>query len=129
MGEFAISGNVRDRFVQVAVLLHMLDPVRGEPTAHGLDQGQNAVETTREQLLKRKFLDSFALICATKKGGDSVSGACIEEGSPRGTIVRIASNAGVREDTLRQLQAILDCLNGMAAAGTTAKVSCAGFGS
>jgi hypothetical protein len=34
----AISGNVRNRFTQVAALLHVLDPVRCEPTVHGLDQ-------------------------------------------------------------------------------------------
>lgn len=73
-----ITGNVGDRFIQAAVLLHMLDPVRGEPTAHGLDQDPHEIETPRERLLKRKFLDSFALLCAIKKDDDSVSAACME---------------------------------------------------
>ena len=30
--------NVRNRFVQAALLFHMLDPVRGEPTVHDLDE-------------------------------------------------------------------------------------------
>lgn len=117
MSPFEISGNVRDRFVQAAVLLHMLDPVRGEPTAHGLDQDPQAVETPRERLLKRKFLDSCALICATTKGGHSVSAACIEEGAPQGTVIRIASNTGVHKSTLNQLQEILDSLNDIAGTG------------
>lgn len=114
MGAIGISGNVRDRFIQAAVLLHMLDPVRGEPTAYGLDQDPYEIQSSRERLLKRKFLDSFALLCATKKDGDSVSAACMEEGLPEGTIVRVASNGGVRESTLYQLQQILDALNDIA---------------
>lgn len=34
-----------------AVLLYVLDLVRGEPTAHGLDQDPHEIETTRECLL------------------------------------------------------------------------------
>jgi hypothetical protein len=32
-----ITGHVRSRFLEVAVL-QLLDPVRGEPSAYGLDQ-------------------------------------------------------------------------------------------
>ncbi|PVH70607.1 hypothetical protein DL98DRAFT_504443, partial [Cadophora sp. DSE1049] len=85
-----ITGNVRKRFIQAAALLHLLDPVRGEPTAYGLDQESHSIHASRERLLKRKFLDSFALICATEKGADTVSAACLEEGGPGGTVVRIA---------------------------------------
>ncbi|KAF5843983.1 hypothetical protein GGP41_003157 [Bipolaris sorokiniana] len=95
----------------------MLDPVRGESTAHGLDQDPHEIETPRERLLKRKFFDSFALLCAIKKDGDSASAACMEKGSPQGTIIRIVSDAGVRESTLHQLQQILDSLNGVADTG------------
>jgi hypothetical protein len=118
-----ITGNAQDRFVQAAVLLHMLDPVRGEPTAHGLDQDPHELETPRERLSKQKFLDSFALLCAIKKDGDSISAACMEDGLPQGTIIRIASNAGVRESTLYQLQKILDSLNSVADAGDLRPVS------
>ena len=117
MAPIEITGNVRDRFIQAAVLLHMLDPVRGEPTVHGLDQDLNAASAFRFHMLKRKFLDSFAFLCATKKDGDSVSAACMEEGLPQGTIIRIASNAGVRENTLCQLRQVLDSLNSVARAG------------
>ena len=37
MAFIEIISNVRDRFIWVTVLLYMLDPVRGEPTVHGLD--------------------------------------------------------------------------------------------
>ena len=117
MAPIEITGNVRNHFIQAAVLLHMLDPVRGEPTVHGLDQDLNDFSAFRSQVLKRKFLDSFAFLCATKKDGDSVSAACMEEGLPQGTIIRIASNAGVRENTLRQLRQVLDSLNSVANAG------------
>ena len=82
MTPLGITGHARDRFIQAAVLLHALNPVRGEPTGYGLDQDPYDIETPRERLLKRKFLDFFALLCATKKDGDTMSAACIEEGLP-----------------------------------------------
>jgi hypothetical protein len=112
-----ITGNVRNRFIQAAALLRLLDPVRGEPTAYGLDQDLHNVQSPRERLLKRKFLDSFALICAIRKDGDTVSAACLEEGGPEGTVVRIASNAGVSENTLSHLRDILALLNSIALKG------------
>ena len=112
-----ITGNTRDRFVQAATLLCLLDPVRGEPTAYGLDQDAPDLQAPKEQVLKRKFLDSFALICATRQDGDAVSAACLEEGEPEGTVVRIASNAGVSEETLTQLQSILGLLSSISNEG------------
>lgn len=122
MAPLEITGNVRNRFIQVAVLLHMLNPVRGEPTVHGLDQDLLEIETPRERLLKRKFLDSFALVCATKKGGDSVSAACMEEGLPQGTIIRIASNSGVGQPTLTKLRDLVNLLNNVASGGMSSPV-------
>jgi hypothetical protein len=106
-----ISGNVRSRFLEVAVLLRLLDPVRGESSAHGLDQDSLESGTQREALLKRKFLDSVALICATKKDGGSVSAACMEENLPDGTIIRISSNAGLSENVLSRIRELMDILN------------------
>ena len=118
-----LTGNVRNRFVQAAVLLRMLDPVRGEATAHGLDQDSHEMTTTRERLLKRKFLDSFALICAIKRDGDSTSAACMEEGAPQGTIIRIASNAGVGKKTLDGARELVATLNSVGDGGTLAAIS------
>lgn len=123
MTPLGITGHARDRFIQAAVLLHTLNPVRGEPTGYSLDQDPHDIETPRERLLKRKFLDSFALICATKKGGDTVSAACLEEGLPQGTIVRIASNSGVRENTLGQIRELVNVLNDVASGGILPTVS------
>ncbi|KAH0829622.1 hypothetical protein FOPE_10283 [Fonsecaea pedrosoi] len=109
-----ITGNAQSRFIQAAALLHLLDPVRGEPTAYGLDQDSSTLEQNRERLLKRKFLDSFALICARKKDAGTVSAACLEEGHPEGTIVRIASNQGVSQFTLDKLRELVTILNGVA---------------
>jgi hypothetical protein len=122
MGPLEITGNVRDRFIQAAVLLYMLDPLRGEPTGYGLDQDPYEIESPRERMLKRKFLDSFALVCAIRKDGDSVSAACIEEGLPEGTIIRVASNSGVREETLNQVRDIVDILNHIASGGNVSPI-------
>lgn len=112
-----MTGKARNRFVEVAVLLQMLDLVRGEPAAHGLDQ--NEFGHDREQFLKRKFLDSLALISANRKGGDHVSAACIEEGQPEGTTIRITSNGGVPADVLTQVQSIISELNSIANKGVS----------
>ena len=113
---FEITGNAQNRFIQAAVLLHLLDPVRGEPTEHGLDRDPHEVEPQQERQLK-KFLDSFALVCATKKDGDTVSAASIEEGFPEGTVIRIASNHGVTNSTLRGLRELVAILNAVASRG------------
>lgn len=117
MAPLEITGNAQNRFIQAAVLLHLLDPVRGEPTVYGLDRDPNEIEPQRERLLKRKFLDSFALVCATKKDGDTVSAASIEEGFPEGTVIRVASNHGVKNSTLRGLRELMAILNGIASRG------------
>ncbi|KAK0103055.1 hypothetical protein ONS96_005666 [Cadophora gregata f. sp. sojae] len=109
-----ITGNLRDRFIQGAVLLYLIDPVRAEPSAYGLDKDSNLLDHPQELFLKRKFLDSFALICAIKKDPKSVSAACLEEGQPESTVVRIASNGGVAPDTVRSLQGLVDMLGNKA---------------
>lgn len=92
---FEISGNAHGGFAQTAALSHSIDPVRGKSTACGLDWDPNALEQNRERLLKKKLLDSFAIICAKKIDGDTVSAACLEKGLPEGTILRVTSNEGV----------------------------------
>ena len=41
---YGITGNTQSRFVQAATLFRLLDPVRGEPKAYGLDQDSNTLE-------------------------------------------------------------------------------------
>ena len=117
MSDHEITGNLRDRFIQGVVLLFLLDPVRGEPTVYSLDKDSSAVEHPRELLLKRKFLDSFALICAVRKDAKTVSAACLEEHQGEGTVVRIASNAGVCENTTNSLRHIVALLKLIAVRG------------
>lgn len=113
-----LTGNVRNRFVQVAVPLRMLDPIRGDPTVHGPDEDLHEIRTPRERLLKRKFFDYFAPICAIKRDGDSVSAAYIEEGAPQGIVTRVTSNSGVGERTLSQLRELVAVLNSIGSGGT-----------
>lgn len=95
MVPFVLTDRVWHLFLEAAVLLHTLDPVHGEQE--------------REQFLKRKILDSFALLCAASKGGDNVSAACMEEGQPEGTVVRLASNGGVSPEALAQARNLIAC--------------------
>ena len=117
MSALQIQGKLRERFLQDTILLYMLDPVRGEPSAYSLDHDLFELEGHRERWLKRKFLDSIALICAVKKDGDHVSAACLEESVPAGTVLRIASNSGVSQRTLDQLRELIDILNDVASGG------------
>ncbi|KAF6792020.1 hypothetical protein CMUS01_16198 [Colletotrichum musicola] len=109
-----ITGNLQKRFMQDAALLFKLDPVRGSPTTYGLDLPPNSAEGSREAMLKRKFLDSVALLASTHKDGDRVSAATLEEGAPEGTVVRIASNNGVPDSTLLQLRELMADLSNIA---------------
>ncbi|KXH28086.1 hypothetical protein CSAL01_05096 [Colletotrichum salicis] len=114
-----ITGNLQKRFVQDAVLLHQLNPVRGSPTAYGLDRHPHDTDVSREVFLKRKFLASFALLASTHKDGDRVSAATLEVGAPEGSIVRIASNAGVCASTLVLLRDVMEDLQNVSVMGLT----------
>ncbi|CAI6092200.1 unnamed protein product [Clonostachys chloroleuca] len=100
------------RFVLNSILLSLIEPVRGEPTVYSLDRHphDNASPIA-------KFLDSFALICSTKSGKDTVSAVCIEQGGPTGTILRLARNTSTSEELLLRFQAVLDDLTLIAKGG------------
>lgn len=119
--QLPITGLVLKRFVQAGTLLWLLDPVRGEPTVHSLDRYPSDSHHEAAERQSSKFLDSISLICATRKDGDTVSAATMEEGAPEGTIIRIASNAGLPENTLRLVKEIMEMLNGIAEAGMSEK--------
>jgi hypothetical protein len=123
MSTFSITGNFQTRFLETALLLQALDEVRGVPTTHGLDLKECA-GAHRAQLLKRKFLDSFAFICASHKGGDSVSAACMEENQPTGATIRIACNSGVKDTVLSNARGIVALLSNMARGGSFLVLIC-----
>lgn len=116
LANLGITGNLRKRYIQAAALLYLLDPVRGEPTTYGLDHDAYGLHDPLDRALKRKFLDSFALICATHRiDSGAISAACLDRESANGNVIRIASNAGVSESTLTHLQDILNFLSNIAA--------------
>ncbi|KAI0134023.1 hypothetical protein BJ170DRAFT_690339 [Xylariales sp. AK1849] len=115
--QLEVTGTVLKRLAQAGTLLWLLDPVRGEPTIHSLDRHPSDSHQEAADRQSSKFLDSISLICATRKDGDTVSAATMEEGAPEGTIIRIASNAGLQERTLRLVKEIMKMLNDVAEAG------------
>lgn len=118
------TGQALQRFTKVVTLLHLIDPVRGEPTVHSLDRHPHDSIGQRENIQK-KFLDSFALICSTsRRGGDTASAVCLEPGHPSGTVLRLARNLGVQPDLLDRLQAILDNLSLVATGGVHLYMTC-----
>ncbi|KAG8161159.1 hypothetical protein KVR01_009423 [Diaporthe batatas] len=109
-----VSGEAHSRFVIVTTLLSLIDRVRGEPTTHSLDRHPHD-DTWRQDQLQKKFLDSFALISSTsKKGGETASAVCLEQGHPSGNILRLARNRGIPQDLVFRLQEVLEDLTTVA---------------
>jgi hypothetical protein len=102
------------RFVLNSILLSLIEPVRGEPTVYSLDRHPH--DDARGNPIA-KFLDSFALICSTRSGKETVSAVCIEQGGPTGTILRLARNTSTSEELLLRFQAVLDDLTLIAKGG------------
>lgn len=115
-----ISGTTLDRYIQGATLLRLLDPVRGDPTSYGLDQEARTIQAPFDRIIKRKFLDAIALICASEKGSDSISAACFDLDDSEGTVIRIASNGGVSNRTISYLDDLLGALTGFSTQGRLA---------
>lgn len=104
----SLTGEAHRRFVLVATLLCLIDPVRGEPTVHNLDRHPHD-NVQKMEHLQKKFLDSFAFICSTSsKGAETASAVCLEQGHLSGTVLRLARNLGVPRDLVNRLQDILD---------------------
>jgi hypothetical protein len=110
------SGNAQRRFYLIAMLLSLIDPVRGEPTTYGLDKHPHDNAQKQDNHLK-KFLDSFAWICSTSKNGATTSAVAIEQNGPTGTVLRLARNLGVPHDLIPRLQRLLDELTAVATRG------------
>ena len=116
-GAHGLTGAAHKRFVIVTTLLFLIDPVRGEPTAHSLDRHPHD-SNWRLENLQKKFLDSFALICSTSRlGGKTASAVCLEQGHPAGNVLRLARNLGVPQELVSQLQQVLNDLAVVAAKG------------
>src|SRR3569833_3291868 len=97
-GAHGLTGDAHKRFVIVTSLLYLIDPVRGESTAHSLDRHPHDSNWKLENLQK-KFLDSFALICSTtKKNRKTTTTKRQKQGHPAGNVLRLARNLGVPQD-------------------------------
>ena len=104
------GGEARKQLVINSALLNLIDPVRGEPTK-GLLEGYPDADVLRNSQLKEKFLDSFALICSTSSSGkETASAVCMEQNQPSGTILRVARNRGLSQQTLIGLKRVLQIL-------------------
>jgi len=104
----------RKHLVINSALLSLIDPVRGEPTKCPLEVHPDA-EFLRNSQLKEKFLDSFALICSTSSfGKETASAVCMEQKKPSGTMLRVACNRGLLQQTLSGLERVLQILTAAA---------------
>ena len=119
-------GSAQRRFHLVTTLLSLIDPVRGEPTTHGLDKHPHE-SVRKEHTLLKKFLDSFAWICSTSKNGATTSAVAIEQNGPTGTVLRLARNTGISDDLIQRLQQLLDELAAIAVGESTPRQKEAGI--
>lgn len=111
-----IGGADLKRFVIHSALLGLIDPVRGEPTRASLDENPDGDISGGPQL-KKKFLDSFALICSTSSSGaETASAVCLEQ-APAGAILRVARNRGLTPKDLIGLEKVLQILRVVAKKG------------
>ncbi|KAK2593835.1 hypothetical protein QQS21_008450 [Conoideocrella luteorostrata] len=108
-----------NRFVVQSALLSLIDPVRGQPTRASLDESPDG-DISGGQLLKQKFLDSFALICSTSSSGaETASAVCLEQYAPAGgAVLRVARNRGLTPEVLTGLERVLQTLRVVARKGT-----------
>lgn len=115
-----IGGADLKRFVIQSALLSLIDPVRGEPTRASLDENPNGDILGGPQL-KRRFLDSFALICSTSSSGAETASAVCLENAPAGSILRVARNRGLTHGDLIGLEKVLQKLQVVAEKGASFK--------
>ncbi|EKJ68746.1 hypothetical protein FPSE_11077 [Fusarium pseudograminearum CS3096] len=112
-----IRGSGLNHFVLYSALLRLIDPVRGDPTRL-LDENPDSSLLSASQL-KKKFLDSFALICATSdKGAETAAAVCLETNQQTGNILRVARNHGFCPNVLASLENVLQLLRDVARKGT-----------
>ncbi|KAH7037043.1 uncharacterized protein B0I36DRAFT_427794 [Microdochium trichocladiopsis] len=106
----APSNKAFQQLVINAVLVNLIDPVRGKPTKDSLEGSLDEGIIPLYQL-KQKFLDSFALICATSGSGkETASAVCLEQTQGSSSILRVARNRGLPDNDLKRLKEVLHFL-------------------
>jgi len=101
-----ISPKQNRRFFGAVILLHALDPVRGDRRSRPKVADPDELAS---DLLLDKFLDSVAYACDRKKGGKTVTAAALQK-HPEGPILLLGSNSPIEPETIEKLREILDRL-------------------
>lgn len=117
MASIEIAGNVRNHFIQAAVLLRMLNPVAASPPCTVLMKTYES-RTPRDRLLNGSsltLLPSFAPLKRTAK-------AYRRRGWKKASRKGLASNFGIGERTLGQLRELVGPLNIIGRRGTLSLV-------
>ncbi|KAA8895526.1 hypothetical protein FN846DRAFT_766239, partial [Sphaerosporella brunnea] len=91
------------RFFMAALMLHALDPVRGDRQGRRI---QDPSEDDEADELMCRFLDSIAYACDRRRGGDTVTAAALQD-DPEGPVLLLASNSTIKADTREALRKIL----------------------
>ncbi|KAF8251030.1 hypothetical protein K440DRAFT_658857 [Wilcoxina mikolae CBS 423.85] len=91
------------RFYGAVLLLHALDPVRGDRRSRA--KVSDPDELSPDDLLD-KFLDCVAYACDRMKGGATVTAAALQK-DPRGPILLLGSNSTIQQETIEYITDIL----------------------
>ena len=98
-----VQAKLLRRFYEPLVLLHFLDPNRGNRIPRSI----NNLDCKAE--LQRSFIDSVAYICDYEKGGDTFTAAAMQK-EPAGVTIWLAANTNISEKTVVFLRDVLDSL-------------------
>jgi hypothetical protein len=98
-----ISPKQHRRFVLATLLLHTLNPIRGDRRRR--PKLPNDLHDISHDILRDRFLDAVAYICDKEKGGDTVAAAALQD-HPEGPILVLASNSLITDNTLAVLKDI-----------------------
>ncbi|KAI5812961.1 hypothetical protein BZA77DRAFT_322726 [Pyronema omphalodes] len=98
-----ISPKQHRRFFLAALLLHTLNPIRGERRRR--QNLPHDLHDISHDILRDRFLDAVAYICDKEKGGNTVAAAALQD-DPGGPILVLASNSVITDKTLAVLKDI-----------------------
>jgi hypothetical protein len=99
-----------ENFYQMLLLLHTLDPIRGERAEPGTSYEDTRVDHAS---VRRSFIGAIAYICAYCRGPDYVTAAALQQKS-RGITVWLAANAAIESKVPEFLKSVLHDLTEIA---------------
>ncbi|KAL9109303.1 MAG: hypothetical protein Q9227_006058 [Pyrenula ochraceoflavens] len=100
---FGAVERILHRFYEPLVLLHTLNPTRGDQIPRDANKNDNNGDL---KTLRRSFLDDLSYFCDYEKGGETVTAIALES-QPQGNVFWVASNANAKSKMLNFLREVM----------------------